>query len=153
MAEKDLYKPISAYLNNKLNFCGYTNVYVEITADGKISERLKQKFSHPFTVLENAFFPDLIALYTQNGREKSISIEVKDDPITIKDIFQALSYGIILKTDKSFLISPYDIPQKIKFFLEDRPDILKYNRGKQLYIAQIYDNDIADGDWFPRNPY
>lgn len=153
MAERDLYKPISSYLYDKLCFCGYTNIYIEITADGKISNRIKEKFSHPFTVLENVFFPDLIALYTENGKDKSIAIEVKDDPLTIKDFFQALSYGIILRTDKAFLISPYDISQKITMFLYDRPDILKYNKKNQLYIGKINRGDVLDGSWFPNNPY
>ena len=42
MAEKDLYEPISIYLYDKLNFCGYTNVYVEITADGQSSDGVSE---------------------------------------------------------------------------------------------------------------
>lgn len=153
MSERDLYNPIKEFMKQKLCLCGYEDIYVEITADGRISNKVQNKFSHQFTVLEKRFFPDLIALYKKNKREKAISIEVKDDPLTVRDIFQALSYGIILKSEKAFLISPYSLSPQITCFLDDRPDILKYHVNRRLYIGRIHRNVLSDGGWYPYNPF
>ncbi|WP_164671174.1 hypothetical protein [Virgibacillus doumboii] len=153
MAEKDLYLPIKKYLEYKLNLCGYDKVYVEVTGEKNISNIIYEKFEHQFSVLDKRFFPDLIASFKNNARNYSITIEVKDDPLTVRDLFQALSYGKILRSKKSFLISNYSLPDQIRYFLDDRPDLLKYGHGGRLYIGKIEKNEILDGHWFPENPF
>lgn len=151
MAEADFYRPIKTFVENKLSFCGYENIFVDITAN-KISHVIWDHFPNEFSVLERRIYPDLVALYTIGKKRHSIAIEVKDDPLKMQDIFQALGYGKILKSEKTFLISPYSIPDEIKDFLIKRKDILKSGKSN-IYIGKIDNGEINDGDWFPNNPF
>ena len=112
------------------------NVYLEITAKGHFSEKLKEQLDDralSITKVEK-FSPDIIGFVqeTPSSRIELITVEVKAKRITIKDISRAKLYLDIFRAAYGLLISTERIPEEIRRFILDRRVI----KG-DLIIAQF----------------
>jgi len=112
-------------------------VHFEITAKGHFSEKLKEELDDKALniIRVEKFSPDIMGFIRKGIPSSStelITVEVKTDKITIKNISRAKLYKDIFKAHYGMLISPKRIPEEIRRFIADRDDI----RGK-LIIAQF----------------
>lgn len=149
--EEQLYKPILNAL--KRVFEGYLNsekkrlnlpadfkgkVHLEITAKGHFSEELKEAIAEVDDkalgiIRVEKFSPDIMGFVQKDQYSKElVTVEVKPDKITIKNISRAKLYADIFGAKYGMLISPKKIPVEIWRFISSRYAI----RGN-IIIAQF----------------
>lgn len=145
--EKRLYEPIrkalekelEKYLNSQKErmvpfFSG--KFHLEITANGRyFSEKLKEVLDNDALsiIRVEKFSPDIMGFIekTQNLKEL-ITIEVKDEKVTIQSISRAKLYKDIFRAKYGMLISSKGVGEEIKRFISNRWEI----RG-DVIIAQF----------------
>lgn len=160
--EKALYEPIRKHLQTILGawyiekdkkphvqsrpFEFEANPYLEITASGKISETLKKEFSDEtfYILVSEGKFPDIMGFVRRkesNPREL-ITVEVKNRPIKLMDIFQAQLYQVMFKATLGFLISPKGITEeRVRFVVSPNGRLIM---GK-IIICQYNENSYGRG--------
>lgn len=116
------------------------NPRLEITAFRKISPTLQKEFDdETFLALGLVGkYPDIMGFVRRKAsvRRELITVEVKNQPIKLMDIFQAQLYQVLFKARLGFLISPKGITEKIvRFitssnyrFIRENVIILQYNK-------------------------
>jgi hypothetical protein len=132
--EKDLYGPIKIYFENV--FSKDFDLKIKVFETHRV---IQSNILDLFPTLNdvNAIYnykPDLIFII-ENSSQIGI-IEVKDDPLKIIDVYQAKRYSEIIKSDFSFLISPFD-------FIKEDQGIIKNNENENItnyYIQDTEDN-------------
>jgi hypothetical protein len=168
LKEKDLYKPVKDYLINILRIA-YSNVRLEITANGNYSEALKHLVRHDivFSFLAKAS-PDLTGYILKKGVdprnarsldvEDFITVEIKPEKVTLQDIFQAKMYGDLFYARYALLISPEIIGEEIRR-LQKRICILNRFRDWKVYVGQAIIErsgdsiNTNDSIWYPETPF
>lgn len=144
--EEQLYEPIKSvlqreleeYLNSQKERIGegfIGKVHLEITAKGHFSEDLKEELDDDALniIRVEKFSPDIMGFMQKSQYSKElITVEVKPDKITIKNISRAKLYQEIFKATYGMLISPKRIPEEIRRFISNRYGI----RGN-IIIAQF----------------
>jgi len=120
-------------------------VHFEITAKGHFSEKLKEQLDDKALniIRVEKFSPDIMGFMRKGIPSSStelITVEVKADKITIKNISRAKLYKDIFRAHYGMLISPKRIPEEIRRFIADRYDI-----GGKLIIAQF---DETNGTFY-----
>lgn len=144
--EEQLYEPIRKALQRELEdylrsekqrtsseFIG--KVYLEITAKGHFSEELKEVLEDSALniIRVEKFSPDIMGFIEKSPHSKElITVEVKADKMTIKNISRAKLYADIFRAKYGMLISPKRIPEEIRRFIGNRFEI----RGN-IIIAQF----------------
>jgi hypothetical protein len=152
MIESDLYLPIKKEIENILLEDDCKEINLEITANNRFSTSLKNSFGEVLKLLDKSFSPDLSGYYKKN-KLKKIVIEVKKDKITIQNIYQTIAYQELINADFALLISPEEIPTRIKTFLNHKPTILQNNKRK-VFILKIDKKELKlkDNFWYPFKP-
>lgn len=110
-------------------------VHLEITAKGHFSEDLKEMLDdNALSIIRvEKFSPDIMGFIQKNEHSRElITVEVKADKITIKNIARAKLYADIFDAKYGILISPKRIPEEIKRFIRNKFAI----RGN-IIIAQF----------------
>lgn len=114
--EKEWYKLIKKEME-ELFKAKCDNVYLEITASGKFSGKLKSKIgTHRdivFSFLKSAS-PDITSFVEQKGISRFIVVEFKKQVIKLDDIYQARKYMDLFNSSYTFLISLHAISEEIK---------------------------------------
>ena len=117
------------------------NPYLEITASGKISETLQKEFDdETFLILRSeGKAPDIMGFVKRKESEprELITVEIKNQPIMLKHIFQAQLYQVIFNSTLGFLISPKGITERRVRFITSSTG--KFIRGR-IIILQFNDN-------------
>jgi hypothetical protein len=174
--EKGLYEPIKEHLRSIFGsyyvekekkpqfqsrpFEYEDNPYLEITASGSFSETLKRVFSdNTFLVLKSeGKAPDIMGFVRRNlsSPKELITIEVKDRPIKLIDIFQARLYQEMFKSAFGMLISSKGIiEERVRFvtseegkFIRGKVIILQYNKnpyGRGIFeIHPRFKNELPE---------
>jgi len=135
--EEPLYEPIRRALERVFSCLG--ECHLEITADKRFSDKLKKQFSKDtlYIIRVEGFFPDLTGFVkTQYGSEL-ITVEIKPENITIKDIFQAKEQAEMFDAKYALLVSPKTTPEEIRRFVKDRSSILNFLYNRRVVIAQF----------------
>jgi len=151
--EKRLYEPIKEHLQTLLQsyyveehnppqtrpFQYEDNPYLEVTAESGISETLQREFSDATFYILSAEdkTPDIMGFVRKNlsSPKELITVEVKDETVKLRHIFQARLYQEVFKSTLGFLISSKGIAEKrVRFvtskdgeFIRGKVIILKYN--------------------------
>ena len=165
--EKALYEPIRKHLSRVLGyyiekgkkprlqsrpFEFEENPHLEITANGKISERLKREFDdETFLILgSEGKFPDIMGFIKRKESEprELITVEIKNQPIELMHVFQAQLYQVMFHSTLGFLISPKGITERRVRFITSPTG--KFIRG-QVIILQFND-DLYGTPTFECNP-
>jgi len=141
--EESLYEPIMKVLKRVFSCLGESRL--EKTADKRFSNELKRQFSKEtlYIIRAEGFFPDLTGFVKMQYTTDLVTVEVKAESITIKDIFQAKEQAEIFDAKYALLISPKTIPEEIRRFVKDRSSILNYSYDRRVVIAQ-FNEDIED---------
>jgi hypothetical protein len=81
---------------------------------------------------------DVTALIRSKKKINLAFLECKIKPITLRDVGQILGYSRVAQPEYTFLISPEGISGPLSTLLRTfgRYDILEYDRGKRIRIAQ-----------------
>lgn len=137
--EERLYEPIKSalkreleeYLNSQKERIGITvftgKVHLEITANGGFfSEKLKEVLDNDALsiIRVEKFSPDIMGFIEKTQYLKElITVEVKDEKITIQSISRAKLYADIFKARYGMLISSKGVGEEIKRFISNRWEI------------------------------
>jgi len=133
-----LQKELERYLNSERERKGEQfmgKVHLEITAKGRFSEDLKEALDDKALsiIRVERFSPDIMGFLQKTEYSKElITVEVKTDKITIKNIARAKLYVDIFDAKHGMLISPKRIPEEIRRFIKG-----KYAIRGSIIIAQF----------------
>jgi len=159
--EEDLYVPIQRELLRKFA-AGGAQCHIEITAKGSISNRLKRTLTDVMLHIVDVerFVPDLMGYtYAKEPIDpynvKRIIVEVKNEKIQLKDVFQAKNYGELFEADFALLISTDSLPETIRRFLEKKVGLTSYWAYKTVRIARFDTSTekIDEDSWYRENPF
>lgn len=154
MTESDLYEPIKNELENLLQSYGCSDMHIEITGTNSFSNYLIVKFGEVLTLLEKSFSPDLSGTYKKTS-EKKIVVEIKENAITIRDIYQTITYFELIDADIGILVAPEEIPTRIKNYLNHRPKLLQSDIcDRKIFIVtfNLRENKFVENSWCPFQP-
>ena len=133
-----LQKEFERYLNSEKERTGgefMGKVHLEITAKGHFSEDLKEALDdNALSIIRvEKFSPDIMGFIQKIEYSKElITVEVKPEKITIKNISRAKLYADIFGAKYGMLISPKRVPEEIRRFIRSKYEI----RGN-IIIAQF----------------
>ncbi len=164
--EEELYEPIQLTLigilkkyldaeKKRLNLPTDSEgkVHLEITAKGHFSEELKEVLDDKALsiIRVEKFSPDIMGFIQKDQYSKEkITVEVKPDKITIKDISRTKLYADIFDAKYGILISPRSIPEEIRRFISD-----KYAIRGNIIIAEFLKETatfLFNKKLYPSNP-
>jgi len=163
--EKDLYEPVRRELTDKFSVSG--KVHLEVSADGRISEHVKEKLDDVSLHIINfeRVKPDIIGflrIETKTGRgagyyqDEKVVAEVKNEQVGITDVIQTKVYAEVFDARYAFLISSEPIPEEIKRFVKMKPGLLHYAGGYGEIKLVQFDEDaevFVEGSWFRESPF
>ena len=163
-SEKDLYEPIRRELEERFSVSG--RVHLEVSADGRISETVKEKLDDVCLHIINfeRLKPDIIGFLrteTKTGRgagyyhDDMIITEVKNEQIGITDIIQTKAYAEVFAAQHTFLVSSKPIPEEIKRFVKMKPGLLYVVGYGEIRIVQ-FDADsetFVERSWYRESPF
>lgn len=163
-SEKDLYEPIRRELEERFSVSG--TVHLEVSADGRISERVKEKLDDVCLHIVNfeRLKPDIIGFLrtdTKTGRgagyyrDDMIIAEVKNEQIGITDIIQTKAYAEVFATQHTFLVSSQPIPEEIKRFVKMKPGLLYVAGYGEIRLAQfdVGRETFVERSWYRESPF
>lgn len=132
--EKALYEPIRKTVEEifvKLGKCHF-----EITADGRISNKLKEYLDDTalYILKMEKFSPDIMGYGGRDGRGV-IVVEIKKN-LKLKDIFQAKQYGEIFRARYVLVVYAKPLTEEIKRCFAQR-SILHRSYGSTIMLAEF----------------
>jgi len=163
--ERALYQPIKKWLEGMIAswyvekekkprfqsrpFEFEANPYLEITASGEISPKLKKEFSdETFLILRSeGKSPDIMGFVRrkQSSPRELITVEVKNKSPSLMDVFQARLYQEMFQSTLGFLISSKGITEeRVRFIASEKG---RFIRGKVIILqfSEVgYDTPIFD---------
>jgi hypothetical protein len=163
-SEKELYEPVRRELAESFSVSG--KVHLEVSADGRISEAVKEKIDDVCLHIINfeRLKPDIIGFLrteTKTGRgggywhDDMIVAEVKNEQIGITDIVQTKAYAEIFAAQHAFLVSSEPIPEEIKRYVKMKPGLLYAGGYGEIRLVQ-FDVDretFVDKSWYRESPF
>ena len=153
--EYDLYEPIRRYLLQKFNE-KFVKAILEDTHTGDFSPHIKENIPEYHDIIFSFLRkekPDLTGYVEKEYGIDFITVEIKNAPITLDNVYQAKKYADLFQAKYGFLISPRVIPIEIKR-LHKRLGILRTNVGyERLILAQWNIKDQRIIDWFEESPF
>ncbi len=156
MKERDYYKPIKTAFEKLFKEKG--EVYLEITADKPLSNKLKSEVNDHrgivFYFLKEAR-PDICGYFMKDSNSKRfIIIEIKNTPLKLDDIHQTRKYAELLEGYFVFLVSTKEIPEEIKKLHKSAHSLLSlpycYER---IFLCQYDEKSEQIVDWFENNVF
>ena len=150
--EAPFYSPIKHFMETLLADSGCSNIHLEITGTNSFSNYLKEKFGEVLTLLDKSFSPDISGTY-EKGEEKIIIVEIKPTEMTIRDIYQTLTYYELVNADIGILVTPKEIPVRLKNYLDKNSKLLTMC-GRNIFIGTISleEEKFLEGEWYPNPP-
>lgn len=149
------YPPTKKFMETFLHDSGCSNVHLEITGTNSFSAKLKKEFGEPLQLLDKSFSPDISGIYEKGGEKKIIIVEVKPIEMTIRDIYQTLTYFELVNAEIGILITPKKIPVRMKNYLTKNPELFSMcGRKHRIFIGTISleEEKFLPEDWYPAQP-
>lgn len=153
--EREAYTDIKNWLEGQLK-TRFTDFRLEITADRKFSNTLKQQIDHNrdliFNFLKEAA-PDITGFVQGDYSKEFIVVEIKNKPIKLDDIYQTRKYAELFNAQYALLISTEEIPEEIirlsKVVFPYLLSLPAYKRLTLVYFGGNGKNIV----WFSENPF
>jgi hypothetical protein len=151
--EQTLYEPVARYLKSNFRLYGQCEMYVtKSTIPRQVKARLDKDAL--FYVRGEKLNPDIMGFYEPNPARNQlpliapglVTVEVKDCPLRIRDIYQAKLYAEIFGSYSSFLISSSPIPVEMERFLMDHSHILATHVGHGQVFLGSFREEVSDGE-------
>jgi len=150
------YPPTKKFMKTFLQDSGCSNVHLEITGTNSFSAKLKEVFGEPLQLLNKSFSPDISGIYEKgDALKKIIIVEVKPIEMTIRDIYQTLTYFELVNAEIGILITPEKIPVRMKNYLTKNPELFSMcGRKHRIFIGtiSIEEEKFLPEDWYPAQP-
>jgi hypothetical protein len=149
--ERDFYKRslegLRSYLKGK-------EVVLEVTAfGGRLPAKMERALDSPvfFFLRTERHSPDIMGYVVEDESSLGFGIlaeeernlvvaEVKDEPATVENFYQAKRYGEVFDAKYAFLISTNPLPEEIRRFISERPAVTRYHYSKgerDVIFAQL----------------
>ena len=143
--EKTLYEPVRKALEE--TFVKLGKCYFEITAGGKISNKLKEYLDDTalYILKVEKFSPDIMGYGGQDGRGVVV-VEIKKN-LKLKDIFQAKQYGEIFRARYVLVIYTKPLAEEIKRCFKQRYSML-YHPDIMLAEFDEVKGQINEDAWY-----
>lgn len=159
MEEKELYEWIRCELWNMFQ-SKFNNFHLEITSDGNFSEEIKSVvpdyYDIIFSFLKKKNSPDLTGFVKEQYSTEFITVEIKNDIITLGDVYQAKRYADLFRAKYGFLITTKSIPTEIKRLCQKIPILYIAGAGYATLKLGEFDTrkmKILEDKWFPEPPF
>ena len=157
MLDEKLYSPIKDSLEQRFRNAGFRDIYLEITADGNFSRKLRDIFTLELRFMGRRFAPDLTGYARKSEQLYRITVEIKNKGLGFRELFQAKGYGELLDTKYAFLIGSHPLFSTVREFLGQRRSLLYFGhpQTRVLHIGRfnVRSNRLVDEDWFPASPF
>jgi hypothetical protein len=190
--ESKYYEPVRKALEERFK-AKFGNCHLEVTADGEFTNKLKSAIPSGygmtlyfigrrkspdvtgFVEMKEVVSSDIAFIIGDKKSEKFsvnwrefIVVEVKDKKITLDNVCQARTYGLMFRAKYAFLMSLKPIPEEIERLAKETNLLsMEYEfvigrKQTNLRIAQFYTThkdsgeivcDIPNDRWFPDNPF
>ena len=143
--ESELWEKIRVPLENQFMRLG--DCHLEVTANRNVSDRMKRALKEDVLYMfkflgPKGFFPDLMGFVEARYGNEIITVEVKREKISFRDIFQARAYSEFFNAKYGLLISPAPIPEVIRRFLIRNSQIYSYAVGyNKITICRFKEED------------
>ena len=152
--EREIYPHIKNWLEEQLK-TRFTDFHLEVTADRKFSNILKQQIDRNrdliFNFLKEAA-PDITGFVKGDYSKEFIIVEIKNKPIKLEDIYQTRKYAELFDARYALLVSTEEIPEEIIRLSKVVFSLLSLPAYKQLTLVHFGDN-AKNIVWFPDNPF
>lgn len=141
LTEAELYNLVLETVKSKFITLG--DVYLEITAKGKFSEKIKEEFNtfSLFILNIERMSPDLTGFITNKekfGQSKPIIVVEVKKKLALKDIYQTKRYAEILQATYALLISPKKFSaERRRLLIKRKGEITRFYPDKQILIGQF----------------
>jgi hypothetical protein len=167
--EKEIYGQVKLGFEQLFNH-KFGNCHLEITATGSFSEKLKSKVKQDIVFAfikrmrgSESRSPDITGFVATSfglptssfSTDDLVTIEVKNETISLLDVYQAKMYVELFDAKYGFLVSTDPIPTEIKK-LHDVHSILrrfKYDTYLGLVEFDTGSRSIVHESWFPDPPF
>jgi hypothetical protein len=134
-----------------------SNVYLEITANKKFGDRLKNEIPLGrdiiFDFLKQAA-PDITGFIKDKYSSDFIVVEFKKEKIKLDDIYQTRKYRDLFNAKFAFLISLESIPEELRR-LDKSVYLLRSGLSYfQAFVLARFDlKQSGFSEWYPENPF
>jgi len=134
-------------------------IYLEITARGKFSNKLKSKIPSGREIIFlflKRLAPDITGFVEGCSLPGFVVAEVKRGKIELDDIYQLKKYADLFEARFAFLVSLEPIPEEIKRLLKVTFLISKLKGGSiyHAFVLTRFDKDRDEfTEWFEENPF
>ncbi len=145
--EEDMYPDIIKNLEFYFQLYGFEYEIFETWHE--FDFKLLEKYKKEIDILGFIGRPDIMAIYKDGEKEKTLIIEVKKTDISLLNIAQAKMYGDIFNTDKVFLVGPFDLRNAIKDYYTYNTSILRYGDNREIKYVKLEDQKLLFQKAFP----
>jgi hypothetical protein len=156
LKEEDYYSTIKRKFTELFESKG-CKVYFEITANKKLSNKLKNKLSdyrHIVFYFLKDVAPDITGFIEKDSFADFVIIEVKNEAIKLDHIYQARKYAELFEAKFAFLVSTEEIPEEIKRLSKVVYPLLSTPSIYQSRTLVYFDRETQSfKDWYPENPF
>jgi hypothetical protein len=161
--ERRLYEPVKALLEETLKpKC--SEVFLEVTADKKFSERLKSHLgSHQDIILYflREAAPDITGVIKQLAgpgpppwySTSFIVVEIKCEKLKLDDIYQTKKYAALFDAKYALLVTTEEIPDELKRLSRVVFSLLQIGEYRTFSLVQFDEGTRAFKEYFPENPF
>ena len=149
--EEKLYPDIKDWLEKYLSdkYAGFEVDVTSQTSRQYLDVVLKEKGIELSEATGLKIKVDIVGILKKDGQIKLVFVEVKDAPLTLKDLGQLWGYTQLLNPEESFLISPKGFGRLSHLFNTlKREDLLKYGLKKDKFMRIAgWDMERKSLDW------
>ncbi len=163
--EREYYPKIKSKLEEIFSEI-FHDVYFEITADGKFSNKLKSQISDyrniVFVFLKKGTSPDITGFVNNVRKEHSakygilpgfVVAEFKKEKIKLDDIYQIRKYAELLDARYAFLISLDPIPEEIKRLSRTVYSLLSLPGYQRVTLVHWDKESEQIIEFYPQKPF
>lgn len=159
--ERRLYEPVRALLADTLKpKC--SEVFLEITADKKFSNKLKAHLGQNQDIIllflkDGA--PDITGIFkvrsgtTEWYSTNFIVVEIKSEKLKLDDIYQTKKYAELFNAKLALLVTTEEIPEELKRLSKVVFSLLTSSAYQNFCLIQFDEKTNAFVDYFPENPF
>jgi len=160
--EKELYGQAKSEFERLFNH-EFGTCHLEITANGNFSEKLKSRVKEDIVFAfikrmrgSESRSPDITGFVKGNfGTESLSTIEVKNETISLWDVYQAKMYAELFDARYGFLVSTDPIPTELKKLHKVHSILNRFRYGTDLGLVEFDtgSRSIVHESWFPDPPF
>jgi hypothetical protein len=133
-----------------------SEVYLEITANKRFSNRIKSKIPESrqiiFSFLGNVR-PDITGYIEEDKLTDFVIIEIKKEELKLGHIYQARKYAELFYAKFAFLVSTKEIPEEIKRLSKAIYSLLSLPAYRSLILVYFEEGTKSFKVWYPENPF